>query len=411
VQLAAAAEWLAQIQNSKNGGWGRTPELASSIVNTAEAMFVLNVAGREQYRPAVKKGAEFIERVTAKSLRERELSRFAFFALLAATVNRADFPMEFVAHVVEWALSARNPDGAWGNKSRDGESRLYPTAMMILALNKLGRHEQLETAKNWLLSSRQDNGWSFSAAQGPSPVATSIAVVALRDFLPETDSVFSQVKTNLLTIESWVTAKEDMPGADWVHSAHMWGFSALTALGVEPYVKPIAEGVRELNTLTCRQGWREPDGHLTVRGQYWAVMAFEALHKAFDPAVHVYQIDSARAQSIALEPKFVVIRPHTPWTVTLPAVAYRWITYGLLFLAGWFFLGLNRLTPDPGKYGDFLLGLLSFLGAWTLIKKRRSHFPKWGVRLLLSGMAIVTALHLILGWSVAEIWERLTFSH
>jgi MYXO-CTERM domain-containing protein len=392
------------VQNA-NDGWGRTQGLASSIVNTVEAVYVLKCAGEEQYQASIEKGLGFISKVTSGAIANQSRSRYAFFALEAVINSKQYFSTEFVNTLVDWLFEARNPDGGWGHEARDGKSCLYPTVMSILRLVELGHRNRLDTAVNWIVSKKQPTGWAFSSLQPPNHVATSMAVVALRKFRDEDDKIFADAKSDLLTIDSWTTAKEDQPGADWVHSAHMWGFAALTRLGLEPYIKPIAEGVRQINSLACDQGWREPDGHLTVRGQYWATMAFEALQEGFDPAVHVYRIDAARAHSFTLEPEFVHIRPHTRWTTVVPSRVYVAVTYLLFSFSAFFFLGVNRLIPEPPPIVDFVGAVTLFGLGWLFVRRRRRYFPRWFMKPLLGFFAVLSIIDIVFGISLTEVWR------
>ncbi|MDP3013324.1 MAG: terpene cyclase/mutase family protein, partial [Candidatus Subteraquimicrobiales bacterium] len=290
VQLHKAAKWLVSIRN-KDKGWGLSEGQASSIVNTAEAIYVLTKASPTDYHLAITEGLDFIQSKTIDSANKMPRTRYVFFALLACLEHLEKVNSNFIQDCKQWLLKARNNDGAWGHTANDENSKLYPTVMALLMLDLFCSEDELATAYNWIKSKSIDgNGWRFSGDVHYSPIATALAVIALRKVTDSDDHIFVWPKEQLLTVSTWDVETEDMPGTPWVHCSYMWIFPSLTQLGVEPYSKTIAQGVRELNKLNCDNGWKEPNRHLTVRGQFWATFALHNLKQAYDPAIHTYRI-------------------------------------------------------------------------------------------------------------------------
>ena len=193
-----------------------------------------------------------------------------------------------------------------------------------------------------------------------------------------------------------------MPGTPWSHNSSMWIAQALLALGVLPYAKPIAEIAREINHLRSAEGWKEPGGHSTIRGQFWAVTALHSIQEAFDPSVHTYQIDSAIASSELKEPYFVRINVHKKWSFAVPSVFYQATTYLLTLFSAIFFSGLHRLIPQRG---EFLISIACFVAAYYLSRKRPSLFHRWLINLVGSIAVVLSFVGLIFGISVAQIYD------
>lgn len=314
----------------------------------------------------------------------------------------------FIDECTEWLLRARNKDGAWGHVANDESSRLYPTVMTLLVLHGLGVREQLHSGYHWIISQNSGDGWRFSDEGQSSSIATALAVVALRTFKGSDDPIFVKPKEQLLTVSTWGVETEDMPGTPWIHCSYMWIFLALTELGLEPYSKTIAQGVRELNKLNSKNGWKEPSNHLTVRGQFWATFAFHNLQQAYDPALHTYRIDSALSISEMQEPDFVSILPHSKWSFVLPKFVYQASTYILLALSISAFFGIHRLAQVIPRKAELLFSVGSFVATYWLIRKRKALFPAWALNIVIGVVALLSFVDLVFGYAVMQLFDYAT---
>lgn len=404
--LEAAARWLVAHRNS-NKGWGMSPGQASSIVNTAEAVYVLTRAGFGYHRE-INEGLAFIEQRLFTSIKSSgPRTRYAQFALLTLQEHPTSASHDFVTRCIDWMFGARNADGGWGHGATDGQSKLFPTALSIIVLSSFISPDKLSGAFHWIQSKRSESGWRFTDDAPVSPTATAVATLALRKTVPATDPVFQKPRDFLLSTTHWGNERENLPGTLWDHCTYMWIFPALVSLGINPYAPTIAEGVRFVNSLGNKNGWTEPAGGESIRGQFWAVYSLDALQKAFDPAIHIYRIDSERTQNSLTEPEFVNIQIHSRWAMIIPHKLYKWAAYGLLMISFIAFFGLHRKLNPIGRYADYVASIACFLTAYVMFRKRNSLFHKWTIWLVPGIVLVLEFIDLVFGVSVVSIFAWL----
>ncbi|MEK7538473.1 MAG: prenyltransferase/squalene oxidase repeat-containing protein [Patescibacteria group bacterium] len=421
-QLTEAADWLVTHQNL-DGGWGLSPKQASSVVNTAESIFILVEANHlcgTHYSDQILKGFEFIWRQLLEQLEKYPRTRYVQFALWNFPNPIVDYPGE-VKRYTEWLLGAQNDDGGWGHHSKDGQSSLFPSVLSLLVLNRLGTLTKESRAKgiSWLLSKRDGKGlWGFVSGQ-QSKVATAQAVHALVNNKYEIDD--SAVKNLIDFLSSdldWGVEIENVPGTKWEHSKVLWIVPSLLLLGTEPYEHVIADAVRKVNTLRYENGWKEPDGAETIRGQFWITSMYAKLHKAFDPAIVTYRIESALSiqKQKYLEPEYVHLLPSSKYfRFVFHSRWYRIATYFCFFSS--FCILFLVPTIDLTIKRSAIVSALSvltvslFASSLILIKKRKSFFPPWiskGIFPIIIGIIIVFEIvSAALGISVQDIYKIL----
>jgi hypothetical protein len=317
-------------------------------------------------------------------------------------------PKKLIDFCTDWLLNAQNDDGGWGHESKDGQSLLFPTCLSIIALEKYLPENELHTGRNWIKSHVQELGWSFDGTK-VSNTATALAVLALVND-EESSAYLEKAKDLLLTTNQWNIEKGNTPGTLWEHCSYHWIFPALMKLGIDPYFSTIAQGVREINTLVVSNGWSEPGGGLTVRGQFWAVYAYNSLREAFDPAIHPYRIDSSIAQYTLSEPEFINIKVRSNWAFIIPAKLYVLAVYLLICISLTSFLGLHRVFTLEAKVLDFIVSVGTFLTAYILINKRKRYFlrsrrSRWIFRWFTVLILLLNLTDLILGYSVVDIFN------
>jgi hypothetical protein len=404
--LNKAADWLVSIQND-NKGWGMSPGQASSIVNTAEAIYVLTRA--DKYHRQIYEGLDFIENRLFPSIeRSGPRTRYVLFALLGILDHKNEVNLAFIEQCLDWVIQARNKDGGWGHNANDEQSCLFPTCLSLMMLSAFNRKiDEFEIGFHWLISRKSESGWSLEDEKTVSATATALAILALRIIRDYNDDIFIKPKELLLETSHWGNERENFPGTLWEHCTYMWIFPALVSLDVNPYAPVIAQGVRFINSLSCNSGWTEPSGGETIRGQFWAVYAFDALYKAFDPGIHIYRIDSERAQSTLSEPEFVITKVHSHWAMILPREIYKGFTYFLFLISVIAFLGLHRMLNSAPRWVDFGAAVLFFVVAYFLVSRRKHLFHPKVLWIIIAIIALLSFLDLVFGISVINLFEKL----
>jgi hypothetical protein len=404
-KIIEAADWLIKNKNPDNG-WGLSSGQASSIVNTAEAVYILTKTNK--FPEHILLGLEYVQKNLSPHLQTYgKRVRYVCFSLLVFLEQLNDANSSFVNEWVEWLVRARNTDGAWGHEANDGKSSLFPTCLSLIVLSRLGCEKgEIEHAYNWKLSKRTETGWNFDIMKAsPSPTATALAVLALKGKIDLINNIFDTPRDFLLSTKHWSTESETQPGAPWQHCTYQWIFPALMSLDVEPYHKTIAEGVIEINKYGFDGGWCEPDGNKTIRGQFWAVYAFDSIYKAYDPGIHTYRIDSERTQTALTEPAFVNIRVNTDHAIIIPRRYYQLLTYILLLLSIACFSGLYRFLVRVPRLADYLMSVILFIATIRLVEARKVLFSKWFFYLVYGIIAFVELVSLLLGKSVIDMFN------
>ena len=375
------------------------------MVNTAEAMFVLRCA--RVFPQKIYEGRIFLEQNVFRHVeRLGPRIRYVAFTLLELCHHREASNEDLIKQSCDWLLNARNPDNGWGQEASAEPSELFPTFLAIWALKSAGwPAKRLDPSLQWVIAQAQDVGWPLQPGQGPSPVATAYALLALSSTTYTDHDRVRAGKHYLLQTRLWGMEEEVIAGTVWKHCTFAWVIPALLHFEENPYAPVIAEGIRHINTLRSRAGgWNETenDKGRTIRAQYWSVFALESVYRHFDPAIHVLRIDAERAQDVLTEPGFVKIAVHSRWATILPASIYKGAVYVLLVAAPLFLLGLYRALGSAPQPFDALLCLGSLSGAWLLIRKRHRYFPRVaGVfRIVLAALA---TLSLLFGWNARAL--------
>lgn len=395
--LAITCQWLASIQRPDHG-WGLAPGQASSLVNTAEAVYVLTRASG--YDTLIRKGLGFIESNVFKHIEQNgPRIRYVAFSLAAMAEHPNLVSSELFERCCKWLEDTRNTDNGWGAEAGQ-DSELFPTCLSIWALQKARWPEsKLDPSLQWLLSRAHNAGWALDSAQGLSPVATAYALVCLaQSDYREHDRVRAG-KEYLLQTRHWGMEEEVTSGTVWKHCTYAWVIPALLALDENPYSTTIAEGVRYINSLKSRHGgWNETenDKGRTVRAQFWSTLALDSIFRSFDPGIHVLRIDAERAEQVLSEPEHVKIAVHKKWATIIPASAYKFLAYLFLILVPMFLFGIYRRVEAIPTRADALLALAALAASWFLMQKRQRYFPK-GIKAFRWALAIFSVASAIFG--------------
>src|SRR6267142_5636014 len=138
-RMRIAAEYLISRRNPADGGWGLNIEKSfqgSSIVNTAESLFVINRAGCWISNP--EKTTEYLR----VSIREHPNSRgdylryltFGLWGLLEAGLPVSDPSVVDVARQIESRIVGHS---GWGELQNDADVRIWPTFQSLWMLGRV----------------------------------------------------------------------------------------------------------------------------------------------------------------------------------------------------------------------------------------------------------------------------------
>ncbi len=405
-QLQKSVDWLLSVQN-QDGGWGIVPNQQSSIVNTAEALYVLK-RGKKECLNEYKTGLAFIENQTFLHVKSHgPRVRYVAFALMAFCDNYHNIT-GFGQQCIDWLIAAKNDDNGWGNSANDNTSDLFNTFLAIWSLQKTRTDINLNTSYQWLLSKFNNNGWRFSENEPVSPVATAYATYCLASSVEYAshESVLS-AKSFLLQTRHWEPCEEVTGGTLWKHCPYTWVIPALVTLGEDPYCTTIAEGIRVINKLYDNDdGWGEGVGQSrkTIRAQFWAVFALYSLKEAFDPSKHILRIDEDRVQTSLSGPDYIKFGMQSCWATIIPARIYRYSVYGMFAIATLILFGMHRKVATlPSKTDPIIAALLLFF-VWLLIRKREFLFPRWSAFVKYT-LTVITIFDFIFGVSLIKLLD------
>tara|TARA_B100000508_G_scaffold60333_1_gene47230 strand:- start:269816 stop:271066 length:1251 start_codon:yes stop_codon:yes gene_type:complete len=377
-QLESAARWLRKNRNH-NGGWGLTHQQPSSIVNTAEAIRVLKLAGDED---TALSGLDFLLDVYASHIEERGArTRFSAFAAMACYwANRPD-AASLATGPINHLLQAVNSDGGWGATAADDQSDVFSTHLATKALSLAEQFDdEISNAAKWLRVQRRGNSWSLASDDEPTVVATGYAIQALaccRDFDP---GDFEAVRDQFEAPFSWGFFEARVDGTLWKHCDAYAIIPAMIALGVPVYGESISQAVRWINSTHLNgAGWTESgrSSGRTVRVQFWAAETLNAIQRGFDPSRDTLRVDATIVQPKLEEPDFVKFKVHSRWATIMPAHLYRAAFWFFVCLAVIIMFGLHRFYLSAPSYLDIIVVAPMVLIPFYMIKVRPKIFKKW----------------------------------
>jgi len=376
-ELRDAKGWLLENRGA-DGGWGMTAGQGSSMVNTAEALFVLAKAGTPiaVCQPAL----DYLRSNLEPHLSERG-SRTRYLSLPLAVLAECfpTFDPDFQRSVAERLVAARNEDDGWGDDALDDESDVFSTYLAVEALSLFGGHAaEVEAAGRWILAQHKETGWGLHPTQSYSISGTAYAVQALVATGHSDTAAFRLGHEQLLSVDRWEPEEIIIPGAKWLHCRSAAVVRALIASGTDPFHPTVAEGIRAFQRCIQKgAGWTETpnENSPTIRSQYWAASALDRAWRALDPAIYVPRVDAERTQEVLLEPVFLPFATGTRFHTIVPAVAFRALVWGLLI--GGLLASSNLLahvqTPAPGW--AVATGVVMVAAATVLVRKRPKQFP------------------------------------
>lgn len=305
-QMKTAADYLISRRHPVDGGWGLNIEKgfqASSIVNTAESLFVINRA-----RCAVgdlDKSVQYLK----DGIRGHPSSRgdnlryltFGLWGLLEAGLKPTDPFIIGLAKQIEGRVIG---DLGWSELGSDDDARIWPTFQSLWMLTRVFGRDYVTTKyysclKNLLNAGRSNlHRWGFSESESPSLAATSYVLILLSELYPGSPEIL-QTREGVLNMLSLSLTNnqpvevEAVAGTDWHHYSYSWALKAIHSADA-PLDQPTFSIT--LRTLTYvkslfrdGRGYSEPGKPVcNVRSNFNCVLAVDAVIESFDPSNYSY---------------------------------------------------------------------------------------------------------------------------
>lgn len=290
-QLQLAMAWLYGARN-RDSGWGLNPKQASSIVNTAEALYVL---GKLQKLPQdVQKTADLLRLMSLDHPSSRGLFTryfaFGIIGLLSAGVDSSDSSIQKCAEALRQGQTSSK---GWSQMLDEQSPRVFPTFLALWTLQMVEEKPGLQTMNglNWLLTiPKKDGGWGFTddPNEASNAACTAYALIVLRNVYA-TDRRVQRGKQWLLDhTDEWLHSPligEAVGGTDWYHCNPAWASVALLELGESVFSAAVCGVLAYFQKLFDTQtgGWRQSPLHVAnVRSIFWAILALEAMRECLD---------------------------------------------------------------------------------------------------------------------------------
>jgi Prenyltransferase and squalene oxidase repeat len=238
-----AAPWLVSAQNA-DGGWGSSPDSASSTATTAWVMLGLEAAGRNPLD--VSRGGHNPVGYLRANVDELGSSGDYARTILALEGAGVD-PRSFGGHDLVAALAKRRA----GNGSYEG----WPgsTAFAVIALRTAGADGGLGSSLSWLAKVQNDDGGWGDVPGSPS---TADGTGAVMQAMPNTEAA----KHGLGYLRNVQRPNGGFPlgGSGGVNAqSTAWAVQGMIAVGADPS-SVRGGGESALDYLAARQ---DPDGH------------------------------------------------------------------------------------------------------------------------------------------------------
>lgn len=326
-KIRTAADFLISKQNPDDGGWGLNIEKgfqASSIVNTAESLFVINRAGKLHVSDSGK-AIGFLKEAIVEHPKSRgnNLRYFTFgiWGLLEAGLETSDpFIISTIGEVENRLIISKH---GWSEQLGDTETRIWATFQALWMIIKVygADYVRIKYHKcfNDLINLGRKNQykWGFnSISQNQSLAATSYALILLSEVFPGTPDVAQSRKNVSEMLNSILDAKrplevEAIAGTDWNHYSYCWALKALHSareqLDESIYLTSIRT-LKYIDTLFYENGYIEPDKHiLNVRSIFNNVLAIDGVIANFDPTDYLFLDEIAKNEACIIMPKSVFL--------------------------------------------------------------------------------------------------------
>lgn len=306
-RMRVAADFLASRRNPDDAAWGLNVEdeyQGSSIVNTAEALFVINRAGRREALEGIGDTQAYLRAAVDEHRVERgdrlRYIAFGVLGLLEAGVPRDD------PQIIKLAgeLDDRCIDGiGWAERPSQTEPRLWQTIITLWVLAAVRGTDPVlakySACLETIRSLGERNGWQWGRTldePGNTLADTAYGVFVVSLFYPdarwivEARQVLAKKLTTALEQDRTVEI-ESIAGTDWRHYGFSWAVKALhtgnEVLDEMSFLATLAT-LRYVDSLwEERRGWREPSTPIcNVRSTFNCALAIDAILTRFDPSFY-----------------------------------------------------------------------------------------------------------------------------
>lgn len=302
--METAADFLLSRRNAQNGSWPLNIEEglgAPSIVNTMEALYVINRAGRTLPDPECTQS--YLKQAVADHIASRgdrlRYITFALVGLLEAGVQRDDPLVMGLAGEIEGRYVQ---DEGW-KEDPEGRVRLWSTFHALSALARIHDAAYLESRYQKLVSRlirearRSGNSIGFDGKAGVSLAATAYLKILTCLVWPDAPDIPGLKSSLLRMMEQALASREVMeveaiPGTDWHHYSYCWGVKACHSgpeVIDEHTYRVTIETLRFVDTLfRDGRGFLEPGKDIcNVRSNYNNVVALDSIMNGFDPGDYI----------------------------------------------------------------------------------------------------------------------------
>lgn len=319
-RVGRCADALAGEQHP-DGGWGLTRGQPPSLVNTTEALMVLQVAGRPS--PAIESGLGYVTRNVAEHCAPAttggrgEKTRYVAFSLWALAEcgrDHTDGLTEVLAWILDWLEDHGQEDG-WGEEAGIVDCSLFETALVARGLGILLRrvddgdlavthtqrpraHELLTVAAGGLLSHRLARGWPQRAhTSRHSAAKTAWCLLGLAEAVqvPKIaaqaaieEAIREGVEDLTHRVAVWrrsIETDPDVVAAVWSHLAYSLCLEAITKADGDAVTAALLPAWSDLDSA-----WSDTHGRWleltqpampTVRATCYSALALEALRHQY----------------------------------------------------------------------------------------------------------------------------------
>jgi hypothetical protein len=395
-QLRLSSSWILSVRNP-DYGWGLNSKQASSIVNTAEALYVLNKAKR--LPKDLDKSVQFLRDAIAvhPTKRGQYLRYYAFciLGLISANISPNNPSIQFCVKTIHRSQISNK---GWGNSLDDTTPRVFPTFLALWSLQMVEQQPSLAAINGleWLLTiQKRDGGWGFTddPNEKSNIACTAYALIVLKNQYSNDKRV--QRGKNWLTIHYRDIVKtpivgESIGGTDWHHSNTIWAMCALLDYGETVFSPIVLDITLFLNELFDSQnsGWRETKNHVVnIRSIFWAVLAL-------DKANNLLDLNDLPAE-ISTPPHMVGVGVKGIGVYFSRQVFVPLVLSGcILFVAAYILLyqsNSSLLLEIPPKVARIITTIVLGLGCITLWMGRRqiTRFSYWLSLVVIIGTALV----------------------
>jgi len=298
-----SAEYLIEKIND-DYGWGLNIEKgmqASSIVNTAEALFVIMHSKiKFQYTGKTRK---FLLKALESHPKERgcrtRYFSFGLFGLYELGFKDTPIIEKYITELENLVIG----DFGWPEETSEKKINLFETLMVTIAITQYRGSEYLNKKfpkwKQTIVGLRNQEGlWGF-CDKGDTSVAAVSYVNLIYSIMDSKNSLISEMRESLcakikeLLYNDKLLEIQPIHGTDWHHYTYAWGIKSLL------YSKPIIDDqIEELlvfslnkisNLFKRNYGFTEPYKNLcNVRSIFNNVIALCAIKNYFDLSHYLY---------------------------------------------------------------------------------------------------------------------------